>query len=65
MEAREKLQEARYFLGELKRFADKEDFFNYSLSAFLGAWTSVLDITLYDFAQVFSGSYSPRLHEQG
>jgi len=55
MEAREKLQEAGYFLFQLKQFADKEiDFFNYSLSAFLGAWTSVPDIMLYDFAEKYS-----------
>ena len=63
MEAREKLQEAQYFLNKIKRLEDKarvrasEDEFRKrnlslraNLSAFILAWESIPDILLYDFA---------------
>jgi len=53
MDTRDKLEEAQYFLNSLR---DEEDpnRFNYNLSAFLGAWRSVLDIMLYDLAEVWT-----------
>lgn len=56
METRKKLEETRFFLEKfqksLVRVAEKESY--YYLSAFLGAWRSVLDVMLYDFAEFYS-----------
>jgi len=53
MEARNKLQEADYFLGMLRRTPQDRDAFMYNLSAFLNAWRSVLDVMLYDYAEKY------------
>ncbi len=54
MQAKLKLQEAEYFLGGLKRSETNPVEFNYNLSAFLSALSSVPDIMLYDFAEKYS-----------
>jgi hypothetical protein len=54
MHAKEKLEECRYFLDELRRTSQTPKNFNYNLSAFLSAWRSVMDIMLYDFAEKYS-----------
>ena len=51
METRKKLAEAKYFLDFLPKHQQEEKTFVYNLDAFLGAWRSVLDIMLYDFAE--------------
>lgn len=51
MDTRNKLEEARYFLDALIRKERIPKEFIYNLSAFLGAWTSVPDVMLYDFAE--------------
>ena len=56
MEARDKLREVAYFLGEMKRLEKegKKDEFDYNLDAFVVAWHSIPDVTiLYDFAEKF------------
>jgi len=56
METRKKLEEARFFLEEFRKsvrgVTEKKS--SYYLSAFLGAWRSVLDVMLYDFAKYYS-----------
>lgn len=52
MDTRDKLEEARYFLDSL-RGEENPNRFNYTLSAFLGAWRSVMDIMLYDVAELW------------
>jgi hypothetical protein len=52
--AREKLDEAVYFLGQLEKYEDRKELFDYNLSAFVVSWRSVIDIMLYDFAEKFS-----------
>ena len=56
MDTRKKLSEAKFFLDELSYVTDASDFtkVNYFLSAFLGAWRSVLDYMLYDFSEYYS-----------
>lgn len=54
MEAKEKLEEARYFKDALRQTSQKPDEFNYNLSAFLSALKSVPDIMLYDFTEKFA-----------
>ena len=51
MDTRFKLEEAQYFLQELRRTKDDPKLSYFYLSAFLSAWRSVLDIMLYDFAE--------------
>jgi len=52
--AHEKLDEAAYFLGQLQKYEDRKELFDYNLTAFVVSWHSVLDIMLYDFAEKFS-----------
>jgi len=52
MDTRFKLEEARYFLKILTRLVDPEKS-NFYLSAFLSAWRSVLDVTLFDFIKYY------------
>lgn len=53
MDTRKKLKEAEYFLNALSSTGNKDEF-HYTLSAFLSAWRSVLDIMLYDFAEHYN-----------
>ena len=52
-EARAKIKEAKYFLGQMRGAQDKldEDLFKYNLNAFLAAWRSVPEFVLYDYAE--------------
>ncbi|MGA3109913.1 MAG: hypothetical protein ABSD99_10795 [Candidatus Bathyarchaeia archaeon] len=50
--AKEKIEEASYFLRRLNRV--RPGVIGYYLSAFLSAWRSVLDVLLFDFAQMYS-----------
>jgi len=52
MGAKEKIKEADYFLRRLHRA--QPEVFPYYISAFLSAWRSVLDVMLFDFAQMYS-----------
>lgn len=52
MDTRKKLQEAKYFLDMLPHTKNKDEF-HFTLSAFLSAWRSVLDVMLYDFAEYY------------
>ena len=57
MEVDEKLNETSYFLNLLQQNPQDRDHakeFMYVLSAFLNAWRSVLDVLLYDYAEIFS-----------
>jgi hypothetical protein len=54
MDTGKKLREAEYFLEALLQTNfNKRDEFHYNLSAFLSAWRSILDVMLYDFAELF------------
>jgi hypothetical protein len=54
MDTGKKLREAQYFLEALLQTNfNKRDEFHYNLSAFLSAWRSILDVMLYDFAEIF------------
>ena len=53
MDAEKKIQEAEYFLNQLRNIPQDSDEFMYNLSAFLNAWRSVLDVMLYDYAEKF------------
>jgi len=53
MDTRKKLKEAEYFLKALP-YTHNTDQFYYTLSAFLSAWRSVLDVMLYDFAEHYN-----------
>jgi hypothetical protein len=54
MDTGKKLREAEYFLEALRQTNfNKRDEFHYNLSAFLTAWRSILDVMLYDFAELF------------
>lgn len=54
MDAEKKIQEAEYFLNQLRNIPQDSDEFMYNLSAFLNAWRSVLDVMLYDYAEKFA-----------
>lgn len=51
MDTRFKLEEARYFLGQLIETQDDPKLSYFYLSAFLSAWRSVLDVMLCDFVE--------------
>ena len=56
VEARDKLREVSYFLGEMKRLEKegKKDEFDYNLDAFVVTWHSIHDnVMLYDLAEKF------------
>jgi hypothetical protein len=54
MQAREKLNEAVYFLAGLRDSSQNPQEFNYNLSAFVSALHSVFDLMLFDFAEKYS-----------
>jgi len=58
MGAEDKIEEANYFLRRLCRA--RPEVFHYYLSAFLSSWRSVLDVMLYDFAQLYSLGFDSR-----
>jgi len=54
MDSGKKLREAEYFLKTLQQISfNNRDELHYNLSAFLSAWRSILDIMLYDFAELY------------
>ena len=56
MQSEKKLAEANYFLGKLRitpQDATHENESKYTLSAFLNAWRSIIDIILYDYSEKF------------
>lgn len=55
MEAKNKLNEARYFLDNLKTLNKGSAEFIFNLSAFLAAWRSVIDVILYDYMKKYFG----------
>jgi len=55
MQARHKLEEARYFLDKLKTLNKGSKEFMFNLSAFLTAWRSVIDVMLYDYMEKYFG----------
>jgi len=54
MEAKRKLEEARYFVKRIEECRNAEDEFLYNLSGFLNAWRSIVEVMLYDFAERYS-----------
>jgi hypothetical protein len=65
MGAKEKIKEADYFLRQLYRA--RSNAFLYHISAFLSAWRSVLDVMLFDFAQMYSLGFDSkdRIDDEG
>ncbi len=65
MGAKAKIEEANYFLQELRRA--NQNVFHYYFSAFLSAWRSVLDVMLFDFAQMYSLGFddNARINDEG
>ena len=54
MDTGKKVREADYFLNVLQQTSfNNRDEFHYNLSAFLSAYRSILDIMLYDFAEIY------------
>jgi len=62
MAAKEKLSEAEYFLNMLKKTPWRDPVFAYNLSAFLSSWRSVLDVMLFDFAQLYALGFEREDH---
>ena len=68
MRAGRKLDEAKYFLKVLRQLEKtgyvwkpaRREAFHHNLSAFIVAWRSVVDVMLFDFAELYSLGFDPR-----
>lgn len=67
MGARQKLNEAAYFLSAIERTRQNREEFDFNLSAFLSALSSVFDVMLFDFSEKYSLGFTrnDRLDDNG